>query len=77
MRTLFYDLVTSITNWITGLDNEHLTIFNVGTWINMSEKVEKLLIIGLVSIGIVIICSAFSCILDVYKELHSESKKES
>lgn len=43
MRTLFYTMVTMITEMITGLEHDNLRLWNVGTYINKSQDVTVML----------------------------------
>ena len=43
MRTLFYTMVTMITELITGLEHDNLRLWNVGTYINTSHNVIVIL----------------------------------
>lgn len=43
MRTLFYTIVTMITEMITGLEHDNLRLWNVGTYINKSQDVTVIL----------------------------------
>lgn len=56
MRTLFYTMVTMITEMITGLEHNNLKLWNVGTYINTSQNVIVVLNILclIVTIGVVL-----------------------
>lgn len=74
MRHLFYELVTWITNMVTGLDNEHLTLGTVVTWIETSNVVTVLVniccLLAIIAVVAEIIVIGMN-MYDKHKELHS------
>lgn len=74
MRHLFYELVTWITNMVTGLDNEHLQLGTVGTWIETSNVVTVLVniccLLAIIAVVAEIIVIGMN-MYDKHKELHS------
>lgn len=75
MRHLFYELVTLITNTITGLDNEHLNLWNCGTWIKTSQTVTIVLNIWCALAAIVVMSTIAEIIVKVYNK-HKSQKIE-
>lgn len=74
MRHLFYELVTWITNTITGLDNHHLRLSTIGTWIKTSNEVAMWLNIVCLLVIMLVAASIISAITNTYqkrKKLHS------
>lgn len=74
MRRLFYELVTWITNMITGLDNDHLRLSTNRTWIKASNEVAMWLNIVCLLVIILVVSLIISAITNMYqkrKKLHS------
>lgn len=74
MRHYFYELVTWITNMITGLDNNNLRLDTVGTWIKTSNEVTiwlNILCLLVTTLLISIVIDAGIGMYEKHKKLHS------
>lgn len=72
MRHLFYELVTLITNTITGLGNEHLNLWNYGTWVKTSKTVSIILGVWCALAAMLIVSTIVEMIIKIYKNDKSQ-----
>lgn len=75
MRHLFYELVTLITNAITGLDNEHLTLWNYGAWIKTSQTVTIVLNVWCALVTLLVVSTIVEMIVKTFNK-HKSQKTE-
>ena len=78
MRKLFYDIVTMITEYLTGLDHTNLKLWNLGTYLKVSNEVTWHLNIMIALVIILIVVNITDVIIKIRnkKEKHF-SKGES
>lgn len=71
MRKLFYDIVTMITEYLTGLDHTNLKLWNLGTYLRVSNEVTWYLNIMIALVIVLIVVN----ITDVIIKIRSNKKK--
>lgn len=70
MRKLFYDIVTMITEYLTGLDHTNLKLWNLGTYLKVSDEVTWYLRILIAVVVVLVVVNIIDVIIKIIDKKH-------